>query len=288
MRNIIKTLLAVILAGILLPHAALSVQAEEERFRFELSVDGRDTKEVEPGDVITVVLRLKRTDVNEAYTMYAMQDEIRYDSTFLELVEGSAMLGNGIASTDIAMVDRYREFYMNYLSMGGGEKWSADTLIGSFQLKVTGDSGVTKITSEDYLVSLKDGSGSYPCEANEMTIILSTDCVVTFRTNGGSELEDITVQFGEKIPRPDDPKREGYELEGWYTDIHLTEKWDFDKDTVEGNMSLYAKWTEATEGTAAQGTGAGPVCWWWIILLVAIILFVLWYRKRKKNGKQNW
>lgn len=213
-------------------------------FLFELSVDGQDSKEVEPGDVITVVLRLKRTDANEEYIMYAMQDEIRYDSTFLELVEGSAMLGHGIVSTDIAMVDRYREFYMNYLSMGGGEKWNADTLIGSFQLKVTGDSGVTKITSEDYLVSYKDGSGGYPCEANELIIILSTDCAVTFRTNGGNELEDITVQFGEKIPRPEDPKREGYELEGWYTDIHLTEKWNFDEDVAEGNMSLYAKWVK--------------------------------------------
>jgi len=181
------------------------------------------------------------------------------------------------------MVDRYREFYMNYLSMGGGEKWNADTLLGSFQLKVTGDSGVTKITSEDYLVSFKDGSGSYPCEANDLTIILSTDCVVTFRTNGGSELEDITVQFGEKIPRPEDLKREGYELEGWYTDIHLTEEWDFDEDMVEGNMSLYAKWTEAMEGTAVQGTGAETVCWWWILLLIIVILILFWIYKRRKR-----
>ena len=283
MQNRIRTLLAVIFASILLPYVVLTVQASEEKFQFELSVDGKDTKEVESGDVITVVLRLKRTDADEEYTMYAMQDEIRYDSTFLELVEGSAMLGTGIASTDIAMVDRYREFYMNYLSMGGGEKWNADTLLGSFQLKVTGDSGVTKITSEDYLVSFKDGSGSYPCEANDLTIILSTDCVVTFRTNGGSELEDITVQFGEKIPRPEDLKREGYELEGWYTDIHLTEEWDFDEDMVEGNMSLYAKWTEAMEGTAVQGTGAETVCWWWILLLIIVILILFWIYKRRKR-----
>ena len=69
---------------------------------------------------------------------------------------------------------------MNYLSMSGGEKWNADTLIGSFQLKVVGESGVTKITNEDYLVSFKDGTGSYSCESNELTIIFSTDCVVTF------------------------------------------------------------------------------------------------------------
>ena len=257
--------------------------AEAPSYFFELSVDGKDVKEVEKGDIITVVLKLKRTDSAEAYTMYAMQDEIRYDSTFLEVVEGSAVLGNGIGSTDIAMVDRYREFYMNYLSMSGGEQWNADTLIGSIQLRVIEESGVTKITNQDYLVSLQDGSGSYPCDANEVTIILSTDCVVTFRTNGGSELEDITVQFGEKIPCPKDPEREGYELEGWYTDIHLTEKWDFDNDTVEGNMSLYAKWVETTEETAAQSLGHSG-CMWWLWLLIVLILLLIYkkWRERRK------
>ena len=297
MRRTFSTIFSIIIVFILLISYRLSVAATAEgatgsgsaapSFLFELSVDGKDTKEVEPGDVITVVLRLKRSDADHPYTMYAMQDEIRYDSTFLELVEGSAMLGKGIASTDIAMVDRYREFYMNYLSMSGGEQWNEDTLIGSFQLKVTGDSGVTKITSEDYLVSLQDGSGSFPCEANELTIILSTDCVVTFRTNGGSELEDITVQFGEKIPRPEEPVRECYELEGWYTDIHLMEMWDFDEDTVEGNMSLYAKWVESAEGTAAQGLGKGHMCWWWIILLILLLLLLVYIRYKKHFAQEK-
>ena len=284
MRNIIKIFLSVLAVGILLPHLSQQVHAaEKEKFFFELSADGKDTKEVEHGDVITVVLRLKRTDSNEEYTMYAMQDEIRYDSTFLTLVEGSAVLSNGISSTDIAMVDQYREFYMTYLSMSGGEKWNADTLIGSFQLKVIGDSGVTKINSEDYLVSFKDGTGSYPCEANELTIILSTDCVVTFRTNGGSELEDITVQFGEKIPRPEEPEREGYELEGWYTDIHLTDEWNFDKDTVEGNMSLYAKWVEVTE-TVQQREGH---LWYWWIVIIFIVLVLTLIKKRLIKRTRN-
>lgn len=286
MRKIIKTLLAVVVTGILLPHFMLPVQAaeEKEKFLFELSVDGNNTKEVELGDVITVVLRLKRTDENEEYTMYAMQDEIRYDSTFFEVVEGSAVLNDSISSTHIAMVDRYREFYMNYLSMSGGEKWNADTLVGSFQLKVIGESGVTKITNEDYLVSLKDGSGSYACEANEVTIILSTDCLVTFRTNGGSELDDITVQFGEKIPRPEDPERDGYQLEGWYTDIHLTEEWNFDEDTVEGNMSLYAKWVEAVPKEDNETT----LDMWWILIGVIVMVVAMVFGWHYKSLKQRF
>lgn len=259
-------------------------------FTFDLTVDGKDMKEVQSGDIITVVLKLKRTDAAESYTMYAMQDEIRYDSTFLKLVEGSAVLGNGITTTDIAMVDHYREFYMNYLSMNGGDRWNADTLVGSVQFEVIGQSGVTKITSQDYLVSLKDGSDSYACEANEITVVISTDCIVSFKTNGGSEIENQTVIFGEKITRPDDPVREGFRFEGWYKDIHLKDEWDFEKDTVQGNISLYAKWSAVEENeeipepdSALTGDDSHIVVWCLIAILLILILLVLWYRKRKRE-----
>jgi len=252
-----------------------------------LTVDGKDTKEVEAGDVITVVLKLRRTDEAEEYTMNAMQAEIRYDSTFLELVDGSALLGQGIASTDVALVDHYREFYMNFLSIGGGEKWEENELVGSFQLKVIGDKGVTKVTCEDYLVSLPDGSGSYECEANDIMVILSTDCVVSFQTNGGGEIADQIVQFGEKILQPENPVREGYELEGWYTDIHLTDLWDFEEDKVEGNMSLYAKWVEAdTTDVVVDQTGRTIHSAWWILLLI-ILAVALYYIYKKGTKKDN-
>lgn len=288
----------------LMPLTCMTTMAvnDDMTFSFDLTVDGKDTKEVQTGDIITVVLRLKRTDASEAYQMYAMQDEIRYDSTFLKLVEGSAVLGKGIASTDIAMVDHYREFYMNYLSMSGGEKWNADTLIGSVQFKVIGTSGVTKITSEDYLVSVKDGSDSYICDANEVTVVISTECTVSFKSNGGSEIADQTVVFGEKIIRPADPVREGYQFEGWYSDIHLKNAWDFENHTVQGNMSLYAKWsvagekedsTQAKEGESDIVSSSVPTgdvsnidVWWCIIAFVILfLLLILNFSWKKKTEK---
>lgn len=304
MGKIVRTLLAVIMACILLPHLVLPIQAAEkkEKFLFELSVDGRDTKEVKTGDIITVVLRLKRMDKAEDYTMYAMQDEIRYDSQFFEPVDGSAVLSNGIVSTDIAMVDQFREFYMNYLSMSGGEQWKPDTMVGSFQLKVIGTSGVSTISNQDYLVSMKDGSESYPCDARDLTIILSTECVVSFQTGGGSEITDIKIQFGEKLTRPEDPIRDGYTFEGWYKDIYLSEEWDFDEDIVQGNMSLYAKWSliemEETEGkevlddtnnTTQNDVPTGDnnklIGYWWFILLIIGVLIVVYshYKKEYKS-----
>lgn len=277
---------------------------DSKAFSFELSVDGKDTKEVETGDVITVVLRLKRTDKSEDFTMHAMQDEIRYDSQFFELVEGSAVLSNGIVSTDIAMVDQYREFYMNYLSMSGGEQWKADSMVGSFQLKVIGTSGVATISNQDYLVSVKDGSESYKCDASDVTIIISTECVVSFQTSGGSEIADVKAQFGEKLACPEDPVRDGYKFDGWYKDIHLTEEWNFERDTVQGNMSLYAKWSEASEGDAKDNTtdesstavdsnvstGDGDMTGYLsyiLLLFLILIIFILLMRcfRRKKVSK---
>lgn len=206
------------------------------------------------------------------------------------MVEGSEMLSQGVVSTDIAMVDRYREFYMNYLSMSGGTQWDMDMLVGSFQLRVIGESGVTKITNQDYLVSLQDGSGSYACDANELTIILSTDCTVRFMTNGGSEIKSQIVQFGEKIIIPETPVRDGFVFSGWYTDIHLTDEWDFVNDTVQGNMSLYAKWVVSDKSVDIQGDLEKSQCYLWWLLIILILLFIIFgiiekRRKDKKNKK---
>lgn len=285
-----KKLLSFVLTMLLLlPVFATVAKAADDSpsFSFSLLVDGEEIKEVQTGDIITVVLKLHRTDVHEPYTMYAMQDEIRYDSTFFEIVDGSAMLSDGIVSTDISMVDQYREFYMNYLSMSGGSQWNADTMIGSFQLRVISESGVSKITNQDYIVSLQDGSGSYDCQANELTIIISTDCVVKFMTNGGNEIESKIVQYGEKIIKPEDPIREGYMFAGWYKDIHLSEEWDFDQDTVQGNTSLYAKWvvSETIEKPLAQTENSD--CWLWWLLLVLLLLALYIFKKARDKKKRH-
>ena len=265
-----KKLLACILAAILLLSCAPWAYAAEteETFFFELSIDGTDSKQVKPGDIVTVVFYLQRTDADKPYYMYAMQNEIRYDSSFFRLVEGSELLSDGIHTTDLGLRDAYREFYMNYVSMTGGEQWPARRLVGSFQLEVIAQSGVTRITNQDYLVSSANGQTRYAADCQDVTVIISTDCTVTFESNGGTQVPDQVVQYGEKITRPEDPIREGYHLEGWYRDIDLAESWNFEEDAVQGNMTLYAKW--------AEGDPAGAFAWeWWMLILPVLLLLLL-------------
>lgn len=251
-----------------------AVDTSREYF-FELSVDGASQKEVQTGDIITVVFTLYRTDTADDSTMYAMQNEIRYDSEFFTLVEGSAMLSSGITTTEIGLRDSYREFYMNFVSLTGGEIWGARRLVGSFQLKVIATSGVSKITNQDYLVSTAAGSESFAAKCQDVTVIVSSECNVKFESNGGTPVPGQTVSYGEKLARPDNPSREGHRFVGWYKDIDLQIPWDFDTDTVQGNMTLYAKWRAGNEPGIEEEGGSGSGGLWWLLGLGLLGLLLL-------------
>ena len=139
---------------------------------------------------------------------------------------------------------------------------------------------MSKITNQDYLVSTKDGTGEYKASCQDVTVIISTDCTVTFEPNGGTAVPSQTVRYGETVERPDNPTREGYHLVGWYSDIDLQNPWDFDADTVQGNMTLYAKW-EKGDAPETDGDGTGSGLWWLLglglpgLLLLLLLLLLL-------------
>ena len=73
---------------------------------------------------------------------------------------------------------------------------------------------------------------------------------VTFESNEGSIVDAIeNVLPGSTITAPTDPTRLGYTFVGWFSDELLTIEWDFIQDTVDENMTLYAKWDAASENT---------------------------------------
>lgn len=230
-------------------------------FSFRLAADGKQEKTVSTGDYLTVTFTLERTDEDKSYSMYAMQNEICYDSEFFRLVEGSVLTTNNVQTNDIALRDHYRAFYMNILSMGGNTVWNASTLVGSFQLEVIGTSGVTEIFCENAKVSQPDGSGSYPTWTNTVSIVISQDCTVVFETEGGSAVAPQTVKRGSRMQRPADPVRAGYRFAGWYRDVDRLEPWDFAADTVEVNLHLYAKWVK--DHTVSKYLDITPTDWFY-------------------------
>lgn len=76
--------------------------------------------------------------------------------------------------------------------------------------------------------------------ANIMSVDVVPKYTVSFNTNGGSAIEDITVTSRDTITIPE-CTRDGYSFAGWYIDDGLTEKWD--NSPISANMTLYAAWT---------------------------------------------
>lgn len=81
------------------------------------------------------------------------------------------------------------------------------------------------------------GSGSY-----------SKTYTVTFDALGGSHIAAIKdIKQGKKISQPVSPSRKGYTFTGWFIDAKCTKPFDFTKDTIKADMTLYAGWKKVEE-----------------------------------------
>lgn len=70
-----------------------------------------------------------------------------------------------------------------------------------------------------------------------------TPCTVTLDAKGGTvENSSITARRGERLKAIPSATRDGWFFGGWYTQTEGGKAWDFNKDTVNGNMTLYARW----------------------------------------------
>lgn len=273
MKQILSMAVCLCLLLCLLPGKVQAVD-DSRSYDFSLTVDGKQEIAVMSDQIVTVTLVLNRTDSDQAAAMYAVQAELLYDDTFFELVENSVMTSTGVEWTDMARRTGGRAFYLNFLSLSGGEEWASRVQMGSFQLRIIGQSGASVIESTNCLVSVADGTDHYAAVDNNVKVIVSTDCTVTFESGGGNEVPDQIVQYGEKIVEPEEPTRPGYTFNGWYTDLDKTDLWDFDNDTVQGNMTLYAGWLEG-EALVENVPEEDDFPFWPILILLLVLGLLL-------------
>ena len=65
---------------------------------------------------------------------------------------------------------------------------------------------------------------------------------VIFDYNDGVNKIVEEVESGEKVNKPANPVRDGYEFSGWFVDKELTTEYDFNS-SVNSSFTLYCKWT---------------------------------------------
>lgn len=73
--------------------------------------------------------------------------------------------------------------------------------------------------------------------------IANSGYTVSFDSKGGTDVAALSdMRYGDLIPEPESPTREGYIFSGWYSDVNCTYLWNFDTMQVPQSMTLYAGW----------------------------------------------
>lgn len=70
---------------------------------------------------------------------------------------------------------------------------------------------------------------------------------VTFELNDGVLTENTkTVSHGQKVDRPENPTKEGYNFAGWYKEAGFNTEFNFETEVITQATTVYAKWTKKT------------------------------------------
>ncbi|MBN2300575.1 MAG: InlB B-repeat-containing protein [Acholeplasmataceae bacterium] len=70
---------------------------------------------------------------------------------------------------------------------------------------------------------------------------VTKECIMSFNSNGGSEISDLIVSYESIIYAPENPSKDNYVFGGWYLDEALTDSFSF-PTTMTEDIQLYAKW----------------------------------------------
>lgn len=107
------------------------------------------------------------------------------------------------------------------------------TKAGTYDITITdADAGM------NYSITYKNGTLTVS-ETGESTKYYT----VTFNRNGhGTDTTSTGIKEGSLLEKPQDPQAEGYTFTGWYKDQSCTVLWDFAKDTIQSDTTVYAGW----------------------------------------------
>ena len=161
MKRLFTLVLSLCLAFSLLAPSALAAENGTVRLVYDLTVDGADCAQVRQGDVVTVTFRILRGDgSDESYKVRTLQNEIIYDQSFFEFVEGSAKAVKGGGSALFqTRTDGTHIIKASYLSANGGDYQEEEDFC-TFQLKVIASGGTGWITCDWSRAKAYDSEGT--------------------------------------------------------------------------------------------------------------------------------
>ena len=84
---------------------------------------------------------------------------------------------------------------------------------------------------------------------------------VRFDSKGGTSTpQEQTIKEGGKVTKPTDPTRENYSFGGWAkSDNETSALWNFETETVNEDMTLFARWAINTYAVTFDSDGGSAV-----------------------------
>ena len=162
MKRVLTKILLAALTVMLLCSIAAAADAD---LTYDLSVNGSNSASVKTGDVITVTFTVTNNSTDGSYNLNALQNEIDYDDSFFEFVDGSVTIVHDGSNGDLVEKIAGDRVYMNGMLVS----YDSEQVVGTFQLKVVGTSGSGKVESTAAKAYKTDNS-AYTIEQNDLTV----------------------------------------------------------------------------------------------------------------------
>ena len=236
-----KTIFAYVVAAIFWGFMFTSCSEREEKIdMFTITFNSSEGSSVVSQTIVKGEKATKPDDpVREGHTFMGWYKEAELTNEW--------MFPTDLVTTDIVLYAKWIVSYLIIFNCNGGPLVAMQTLF-------LGD----KITKPDdpvrngYLFGGWYKDAKFTNEWMFLTDVVTTTTVlyakwtayyiITFDSNGGSEVAPQTVIEREMITKPEDPVRPGYEFVAWFIDPGLINKYNWGEFGVHYSMTLYAKW----------------------------------------------
>ena len=104
--------------------------------------------------------------------------------------------------------------------------------------------GLTKNTQYMFYIRMAETSDYVAGVSSEATTFGTLNSfMVYFESGDGPAIAAQEVVAGQKAQEPSAPAYTGYTFGGWYKDANFTETFDFETETITGEVIVYVKWT---------------------------------------------
>lgn len=142
--------------------------------------------------------------------------------------------------------------YAELLAAHGGNVWAPRHTYAN-----NGSASYTDYTIIQTVYNSYEGGSE---DTYSSTIRIMGPPVITFVTGDGTTIAPLEVPkndnyIAQRATAPDDPTREGYTFEGWFTDVDLTKTFSW-STAIGVDTTLYASW-KVSSGTTDPGTDPG-------------------------------